>query len=113
MLDPDDEEESSLETRTVPDIPSVEPPDPESSIDIPDGSDAPRELKRAFWTLVVVFNVGLLALSLGVMLVGFERMYVQGGALAAFGAVVLLYGYWRYRRVRENPTWGDDDADGS
>lgn len=104
MLDSDDEE-SSLETRTVPDVPDVAPDAPDSTIDVPDDADAPTELKRAFWTLVGVFNAGLLALSLGVMLVGFEAAYVRGGALTGFGTLALAYGYWRYRRVTTNPSW--------
>lgn len=100
-----DEEESSLETRTVPDVPDAAPDVPDSTIDVPDDADAPAELQRAFWTLVGVFNAGLLALALGVMLVGFRGWYVRGGALAGFGALALAYGYWRYRRVTTNTSW--------
>lgn len=65
----------------------------------PAPSEAPDELVRAFWALVVVFNLGLFALSLGIMLIAF-RGHPEGAALAGGGLALLALGWWRYRRVR-------------
>jgi len=67
----------------------VAAPDPET--------DVPPDLARAFLRLVVVFNAALLALALGVMLIGFQRAWLRGGGLLAVGVGGLTYGYWRYR----------------
>jgi hypothetical protein len=104
MLDPDDDA-SSLESATVPDVPDSTPDVADPSPDVPDESDAPPELRRAFWTLVGLCNAGLLALSLGVMLVAFEGDLARGGPVAALGALLLLAGYRRYRRTKANPPW--------
>lgn len=98
MLDPEDEggHETDLETSTVPEV-----PDPTANL--PDESDAPPELRTQFWVLVSVFNVALIALSVGVMLVGFLGDLRRGGALTVGGALLFLLGYRRYRRVTANP----------
>ena len=67
------------------------------SIDIPDESAASTELKRKFWSLVLVFNVALGALSVGAMFVGFEGDWEVGGSLLAAGAILSLYGLYKYR----------------
>ena len=67
------------------------------SVDIPDESAASTELKRKFWSLVLVFNVALGALSVGAMLVGFEGDWEVGGSLVAAGAVLAVYGFYKYR----------------
>lgn len=96
-------------------------PDPERELvsvpeapSVPSESDVPSELRRAFWELVVVFNVALLALSVGAMLVAFERLWTVGGALVLLGAASFLRGYRRYQRVtgEEFATDGAADEDG-
>mgnify|MGYP006274358907 FL=1 len=67
------------------------------SIDIPDESAASTELKRKFWSLVLVFNVALGALSIGAMLVGFQGDWDVGGSLLAAGAILSVYGFYKYR----------------
>ena len=67
------------------------------SIDIPDESAASTELQRKFWSLVLVFNVALGALSIGAMFVGFEGDYQVGGSLLAGGAILAVYGFYKYR----------------
>lgn len=67
------------------------------SVDIPDESAASTELKRKFWSLVLVFNVALGALSVGAMFVGFEGDWQLGGSLLAAGAILSLYGFYKYR----------------
>ncbi|USZ68866.1 hypothetical protein NGM10_03800 [Halorussus salilacus] len=64
--------------------------------------DADPDLKRQFWTLVLLFNVALFAASLGLMLVGFEGRWRVGGALFAVGVVAFARGWFRYRSVRED-----------
>ncbi len=85
-----------------PDDPYPDPTDPESRFDleIPDGSEASRELHRAFWGLVAVFNVGLFATALGAMLVAFRGSLLVGGSVLAVGVATLAYGVHRYRVYR-------------
>ena len=84
--------------------------DPESglALHIPDDVTVSRELFRAFWGLVAVFNVGLFATAIGVMLIGFEGAYALGGAVLAVGLVSLAYGARRYRRYRSGALDGED-----
>jgi hypothetical protein len=67
------------------------------SVDIPDESAASTELQRKFWGLVLVFNVALGALSVGAMLAGFRGDWEVGGSMMAAGAVLSLYGFYKYR----------------
>lgn len=77
--------------------------------DVPEAPEAPDLADRdvdpvvegAFWTLVVVFNVGLIAFSVGVMLVVFQGRTAFGGQVTLAGAVILGYGLYRYRSARE------------
>lgn len=94
---------------------SVEPDpnetaEPESSddagpeiMDLPDGADreVPDELRRTFWKLVLLFNVGIFALSLGVLLVVFESRFLIGGGAVVVGAVALVQGFRGYRVARK------------
>lgn len=87
-------------------------PDPEAALDPapeedfepdlgPDPDvDVPAELARQFWILVVVFNVALLAASVGVMLLVFEGRVRDGGLLLSISGLAFLAGYRGYRRVR-------------
>ena len=60
------------------------------------------EVTALFWKLVVVFNIALLALSLGPMFAYFRGDIDLGLQLTAGGAVLFAYGYFRYRKfVRE------------
>jgi hypothetical protein len=85
-----------------PDVP--EAPNP------PDGT-GDNEVAALFWKLVVVFNVALLALSLGPMLAYFEGRVEFG--LQVFLAGVILFGYGTFRYVqfrRDREGDGPDDA---
>lgn len=66
----------------------------------PAENDVSSELRRAFWLIVVMANVGLLALSVGVMFVVFRGQLRFGGSLAAMGVLALVVGYRRYRHQR-------------
>jgi hypothetical protein len=83
-----------------PDIPT--PPDPAEN-------DVDPDLARRFWALVAVFNVALLALSLGVMFVVFERNYALGGQLLVGGAAAFAFGLYRYRTAKAE--LGDPSAE--
>lgn len=85
-----------------PDDPFGDPGDPESHFDltIPDDSNVPTELHRAFWGLVAVFNVALFATALGALLIAFRGQWTLGGAVLAVGLLALGYGVVRYRRYR-------------
>lgn len=94
MLPDERSEHEPAEPDLGPDIPDVSPPDggffgPENT---------PKELLSAFWKLVMLFNVGLLSASLGVLFVVFEGRLRLGGGLLAVGLLALargLYSYWR------------------
>ena len=80
-----------------PEDPYPEPGDPSESLEIPTADGAPKELFRAFWGLVALFNVGLFGLALGALLVAFRGDVLVGGALLGIGAVTTGYGLHRYR----------------
>ncbi|WP_193570005.1 MULTISPECIES: hypothetical protein [Halorussus] len=84
----------------APDPPAV----PEFSAD-----DADPELRRDFWSLVLLFNVALFGLSLGVMLIGFEGRWKVGGGLVTVGAFAFARGWYGYRRATDEA--GDDETD--
>ncbi|PSP83724.1 hypothetical protein BRC96_07865 [Halobacteriales archaeon QS_6_64_34] len=86
-----------------PDIP--EAPDP------PDGATN-SEVTSLFWKLVVVFNVALLALSVGPMLAYFEGRVELGLRVTAVGIIVFGYGYLRYRQFVEGRDSDDETEDG-
>lgn len=88
-----------------PDPPSLGPGPPE--VDVPEvetsdalAGDVDPELARTFWRLVLVLDVGLLAVALGAMFVYFRGNWERGLALAGFGVAVLAYGAVQYRRYR-------------
>ncbi|WP_276257537.1 DUF7322 domain-containing protein [Haloglomus litoreum] len=85
--------------------------DPESDLapDIPDESNVPEGLFRAFWGLVATINLGLFAASLGLMLVVFRGQVREGGAVFLLGVAALAYAGWKYREVQS--TDYDDGAD--
>lgn len=95
--------EPDLEGADVgPEIPT--PPDPSEN-------DVDPELARRFWALVLVFNVALLALSLGAMFVVFERNYSLGGQLLLAGGATFGFGVYRYRTAKAHLADGPEDGD--
>lgn len=103
--------------------PEADLPDPEEelapSIDIPEApepmpeSEAPDEIFRIFWWVVIVVNVGILALSLGAMIWFFEGMATWGFRLVAVGVIALGYAYLRYRIfMRDTDVWDEEAAEG-
>ncbi|MBX0286090.1 DUF7322 domain-containing protein [Haloarcula salinisoli] len=96
--EPDEFDPSSL----GPDVP--EAPDP------PEGA-ANTEVTALFWKLVVVFNIALLALSVGPMLAYFEGQVDLGIRVTVVGAIMAAYGLFRYRQfVTERDSDEESDA---
>ena len=80
-----------------PDIPSIDPTEHEFSY-----TDADPELTRTFVIAVVLTNVGLLAISLGLMFAYFEGRTQLGGILVVVGVFAIVRMYQRYRAFRSN-----------
>lgn len=78
------------------DEPSVD----ELTANLPDESEVDSDLFRAFWGLVATLNLGLFAVALGLLIVGFRGQYQQGGAVALLGIAALAYAGYKYRKVR-------------
>jgi len=70
-------------------------------VDLPDESEAPAEVRGAFWSLVAVFNAAILAISVGAMLVGFRGRWELGSALIVVGALAFAVGVHRVRRAKD------------
>jgi hypothetical protein len=72
--------------------------------EVPDYTDADvnRSIGIRFWGLVGVFNVALLALSLGIMFVAFENNVSLGSRLVGGGLLLSGYGYYQYRQTKRN-----------
>lgn len=112
--------------RTDPEPPSIGPGAPEvdvPEVDVPEvevpgsddpvGTDVDADVASAFWRLVLIFDVALLALALGPMFLYFEGDLRRGGMLLAFGALVFVYGVARYREFRDVGDVPGDDASSS
>ena len=75
--------------------------------------DASSEVRYRFWALVMVFNVALLAASVGVMLVGFQGEWEVGGQLTLAGLALFAFGYYRYRQTKAVLAENSDDDEKS
>ncbi|WP_336345875.1 DUF7322 domain-containing protein [Halalkalicoccus ordinarius] len=98
-----------------------EPDEPDLGPDVPDATSSggllgpegtSKELLGTFWKLVLLFNVGLLAASLGAMLLVFEGRLRLGGGLLAAGLLALGRGVYRYRRIDPRSLGEDEDDNG-
>jgi len=83
--------------------------------DVPEAPSAPEgaannEVTGLFWKLVAVFNIALLALSVGPMLAYFEGRVELGVRVTLVGVIAFAYGYFSYRRFVKRRD-SDDDAD--
>lgn len=90
-----------------PDVP--EPPEAPSTSSVADADVENPEIARQFWQLVLVFNVALLALSVGAMFVGFRGNLDLGLKVLAVGVLTFALGLYRYHRFESDR----DDAVGS
>ena len=116
---PDEPEEPAPEERygsPEHDLPSV-PATPESPATTPESdADADPELLSAWWYSVVLANVAFGGVSVGLVLVGFRRMWLAGGAAVVLGllAGLRLRTVIRTHRARTAADAdADADADGS
>lgn len=93
----------------VPDVPDVRP----SYDGFLGPEDASDELIKAFWVLVVLLDIGFLAVTLGILVLVFQDRVYFGGGLLALGAFALARaGYRYYRFDRESFENGDESGDG-
>jgi len=103
-VEPDEQE---LVADLGPDVPDVEIPEAPD----PSANDVPEDLAKAFWRLVVIFNISLLALGVGPMLIFFEGNWEDGLGLLAIGVLTFGYGYYRYKRVTSDDLTEDGEDD--
>src|SRR5699024_8125547 len=96
---PHEPDEPDPEGTYGPEIPSVEAPDT-SEIEV-----SPA-LAHAFWSTVISVNVGVLAVSLGLMGVYFEGWWRLGGGAVVLGIVLLGYAAVKYRVAKGLPERG-------
>lgn len=77
----------------------------DGSVDTP-----PANLRREFWILVALFNIGLMGIGLGILLVVFEPGSGIGWPVLGLGLAAGGYGFGRYRRrERERRTAEDNE----
>ena len=76
-----------------------ESPNPEEDL-APDSenADVPEETARLFWYLVTVFNLALVGLAVGLMVIVFLDRDTLGVQITLAGAILFAYGYYRYRK---------------
>ncbi|WP_424000016.1 DUF7322 domain-containing protein [Haloarcula salina] len=89
--------------------------DPDSlgpNVPTPSSEDYQSDAAGLFVRLVVVFNVALLALSIGPMLAYFEGQVDLGLRIFLAGVILFAYGTYRYVRFERERTARDDGADG-
>lgn len=87
------------------DEPSIE----ELTENLSDESEVDSELFRTFWGLVATLNLGLFALALGLLMIGFRGQYRQGGAVALLGAAALMYAGYEYKKAQRDRLGSDED----
>lgn len=77
-------------------------PDPDAlGPDIPEpDEDTPARVPLLFWRVVVVFNLAILAIALGALMLVFDRRPTLGGQILVLGFVLLGYGLYRYRGAK-------------
>lgn len=78
-----------------PDEPDLGPGPPEST------GDAPARVQFLFWGLVVVFNLAVLGIGVGLLLVFLAGNFVLGGQVFLAGLLLFGYGLYRYRGARK------------
>lgn len=89
-----------------PDVPAApDPTDPDVEVD--------ARVRALFWSLVVVVKLALLATSLGLLMIGFDRYPTMGWRLLAAGLVLFAYAAYRYRHSKRKlaEIAGDDGDD--
>lgn len=102
-----------------PDVPDYEPEEPDpggaaedvefdvtSGQDLVDGlqdpSEAPSEVRRSFWAIVLLLDFGLFAAVVGPLLAHLWGWTTRGGALFLAGTVALVGAAIRIRRFQRS-----------
>lgn len=96
--EPDGRQFDAVTRFEEPEEPDLGPGVPEPPA--PDGDTHPR-VQLLFWALVVVFNLAVLAIGVGLLLVLVDGNLSLGGQVLAVGLVLLGYGLYRYRDARQ------------
>ncbi len=92
-----------------PDVP--EPPEAPSTSSVADSDVENPEIARQFWQLVLVFNLAVLALSVGAMFVGFRGNYDLGLKVMGVGVLAFALGLYRYYRFESDRDGAPADAE--
>ena len=81
--------------------------------DTASAKDADPTVQNLFWSLVVIFNVAIVAVAVGAMMVGFGTHPTLGLQVLLAGLIVAGYGLYRYREARREVATlvGDGDED--
>ncbi|WP_336326616.1 DUF7322 domain-containing protein [Halovenus sp. HT40] len=76
-----------------------EAPEPDDLTDV-DYSDVDPELRQLFWKLVLVVKFALISLTLGALFLTLGNDQSLGVQFLAFGAVLISYGAYQYRKSK-------------
>lgn len=69
---------------------------------LPGESEVPREVRRTFWSLVVLLKIAILGVSFGIMLAYFWGWATVGGFLVFLGLFASVHAYVRVRRYQRS-----------
>lgn len=108
MFDEDREDEPEPDGRQFDAVTRFEEPDEPGPGDLgpeipeapePSGDASPR-VQFLFWGLVVIFNLAVLAVGVGLLLIVFDGNLELGGQVLAVGLLLTGYGLYRYRDAK-------------
>lgn len=123
VIDERSEHEPDEPEFDVPEGEDLVPPTPGGGEDaapeapsVPDETDAPPEVVKTFWVVVLLVNVALASLTIGPVVLVVTGYTTVGLALLAIGALTLSSAVYRYRSFVADPPeeWGeseDEDED--
>lgn len=94
--EPDGRQFDAVTRFEEPDDPDLGPPVPEA----PNAEDAPTGVRVRFWALAVVFNLAVLGVGVGLVLIVFDGNLEFGGQLLVAGLLLFGYGLYRYRNAK-------------
>lgn len=84
----------------VPAVDTAEGTENTAGISVPDGSDAPAELRASFWAVVLIFNAAVFLLAVGPMFALIAGRWRLGTGLFTIGVVAFVFGVRRVRIVK-------------
>ncbi|QSG03222.1 DUF7322 domain-containing protein [Natranaeroarchaeum sulfidigenes] len=68
--------------------------------EIPDGSNAPSEIKKAFWSVFLLVKIGITSGSIGALLLVLTPYRQVGAVLFVIGLFSLVHAYVKYQRAK-------------